>query len=137
MGYLNKLVERKHTLEICVDFDGTCVSHEYPKVGADAPNAVEVLKKLAAKGHKLILFTMRDGLSLGDAVKWFKTNNIPLYGVQSNPTQTSWTSSPKAYGQVYIDDAALGCPVLPDTTTGRPIVNWFKVEQMLEEADIL
>lgn len=39
---------------IAVDFDGTCVTHEFPRVGA-----AEVLKELTDKGHKIILFTMR------------------------------------------------------------------------------
>lgn len=43
---------------IAVDFDGTCVTHEFPKVGKDI-GAVPVLKKLIEKGHKIILYTMR------------------------------------------------------------------------------
>lgn len=42
---------------IAVDFDGTCVTHEFPKVGRDI-GAVPVLRKLVENGHKLILFTM-------------------------------------------------------------------------------
>lgn len=41
---------------IAVDFDGTCVIHEFPKVGKDI-GAVPVLKKLIEKGHKIILYT--------------------------------------------------------------------------------
>jgi hypothetical protein len=36
-----------------------------------------------------------DKNGLGDAIKWFKDNDIPLYGVQTNPTQKHWTTSPK------------------------------------------
>ena len=43
---------------IAVDFDGTCVTHEFPRVGAEI-GAAEVLKELTDKGHKIILFTMR------------------------------------------------------------------------------
>ena len=45
---------------IAIDFDGTCVEHEFPKVGNDVPNAVNVIKQLA-KNHQLILWTMRSG----------------------------------------------------------------------------
>jgi hypothetical protein len=138
-------------MEICIDFDGTCTTHEFPKVGRDI-GAAPVLQKLVAKGHKLILFTMRsdrsenkatqtEGISdvtgtfLTDAVNWFKRNDIPLYGIQSNPTQQHWTTSPKAYGQMYIDDAALGCPLKFDAE--RPYVDWQTVEQLLIAQGIL
>ena len=45
-------------MEICIDFDGTCVTHDFPKVGKDI-GAIPVLKKLIENGHNLILFTMR------------------------------------------------------------------------------
>ncbi len=43
---------------INVDFDGTVVTHEFPKIGKDI-GAVPVLRELVEHGHKLILFTMR------------------------------------------------------------------------------
>ena len=98
-------------MTIAIDFDGTCVTHEYPNVGKDI-GAIPVLKKLVDKGHQLILYTMRDGKELQDAVDWFKENNIELYGIQKNPTQHKWTSSPKCYAELYIDDAALGIPLI-------------------------
>lgn len=122
-------------LEICIDFDGTCVSHEYPEIGKDI-GAIPVLKKLVANGHKLILFTMRSGKELDEAAKWFEKNEITLYGVNENPTQKKWTSSPKAYGQIYIDDAALGCPLIY-VKNSRPYVNWGAVENFLIERDWL
>ena len=36
------------------------------------------------------------------------------FGVNENPTQHEWTSSPKVYGHIYIDDAALGAPLVTD-----------------------
>ena len=118
-------------MEICIDFDGTCVTHEFPEVGKDI-GAVPVLKELVSKGHKLILFTMRSEKYLDEAVKWFEDNGVTLYGIQSNPTQKEWTSSPKAYGQLYIDDAAYGCPLinLPEYSS-RPFVDWNEIEKHL------
>lgn len=115
---------------VIVDFDGTVVTHDYPRVGKDI-NAVPVLKKLIENKHQLILFTMRGGKELDDAVKWFAKNEIPLFGVQTNPTQHEWTDSPKAYGQLIIDDAALGCPLMVTNLSTRPYVNWEIVEQYL------
>lgn len=119
---------------ICIDFDGTCVTHEYPMVGKDI-GAIPVLKKLADNNNQLILFTMRSGRELNDAINWFKRNSIPLYGINVNPTQKDWTQSPKAYGQLYIDDAALGCPLVE--TSGRPYVDWSKAEKMLKELKLI
>ena len=121
---------------IAVDFDGTCVTHEYPKVGRDV-GAVGVLLDLSRRGCKLILWTMRsngrpDGSDpLQDAVDWFAKNNIPLHGVNHNPDQDSWTSSPKAYAKLYIDDAALGVPLCQGLKGERPFVDWQAVREML------
>jgi hypothetical protein len=50
-------------MDILIDFDGTCVAHEFPKVGKDI-GAVPVLKALVENGHNLILFTMRSELNV-------------------------------------------------------------------------
>lgn len=124
-------------MEIAVDFDGTCVTHDYPRVGKDT-GAIPVLKALVQKGHKLILWTMRSGIGLEAAVNWFKENDIPLYGIQINPGQQSWTSSPKAYAQLYIDDAALGCYLKEDKDlSDRPFVDWPSVEVALKEKGLI
>ena len=65
---------------IALDFDGTVVTHEYPYIGEDI-GAVPVLKQLVAEGHKLILYTMRSGKLLDDAMAWFERNGIELYEV--------------------------------------------------------
>jgi len=139
-------------IDIVIDFDGTCVTHDFPKVGKDI-GAVPVLKRLVEAGHNLILFTMRSDISnptskdpdihcqggkyLTDAVNWFKKHDIPLYGIQSNPDQKSWTTSPKAYGHLIIDDAALGCPLkFDENISNRPFVDWEKVQQYLDWAGI-
>jgi hypothetical protein len=130
---------------IAIDFDGTCVTHEFPRLGKDI-GAVPVLKELISNGHRLILFTMRSDQYLKDAVNWFKKNEIALYGIQTNPTQSQWTKSPKAYAELYIDDAALGCPLLVDTiflddekiqNSGRPYVDWGAVREILIEQKII
>jgi hypothetical protein len=123
---------------IGIDFDGTCVTHEYPNIGKDI-GAIPVLKKIIKKGHKIILFTvrcMRGEGTLVDAINWFRENDIPLYGVNFNPSQGSWTSSPKPYCHIYIDDSALGCPLVYPST-GRPYVNWVEVENILSRKGIL
>ena len=139
---------KNKSIVLNIDFDGSVVKHEYPKIGDDI-GSVPVLKRLVAEGHKLILFTMRcdSGVKSGkftsgltDAVNWFKENDIPLYGIQTNPTQKAWTNSPKSYAELIIDDSALGCPLIYDDVVsgvGRPYVDWKKVEQWLEDKGIL
>ena len=146
---------------IAVDFDGTCVTHDFPNVGKNI-GAEIVLRKLSDKGHKIILYTMRSHPSektekaetsgmipatndcLQDAIDWFEKYNIPLYGVNNNPSQHSWTDSPKVYANMYIDDAALGIPLvyndmsfMYDSSMMRPYVSWVRVSEMLWRAGIL
>lgn len=117
---------------IAVDFDGTCVEHNYPAIGMDVEGAVEVLRTLNKHGHRIILNTMRSGLRLEAAVRWFRDRKIELWAVNSNPEQECWTSSPKVYADIYIDDSALGCPLIFLEGVRRPVVNWPKVRQLLE-----
>ena len=116
---------------IAVDFDGTVVDHTYPEVGEDVPNAVRVLKQLIKNGNKIVLFTMRSGKELQDAVEWFEKNDIELYGINNNPTQHNWTDSPKAYANLYIDDSAFGCPLIKVSGFCKKCVDWEYVERKL------
>lgn len=118
-------------IPICIDFDGTIVEHEYPKIGDPVPLAIKTIKELEEQGALLILFTMRSDQTLREAVNFLKENNINLYGVNYNPSQSAWTKSPKAYGHIYIDDAALGCPLVKQKGK-RDYVDWVKVREMLE-----
>lgn len=121
---------------IAVDFDGTVVTHEYPYVGEDA-GAVPVLQELVGKGFRLILLTMRSGKLLDDAVAWFRDRKIPLYAVNENPQQRSWTSSPKVYADLYIDDSNLGCPLRFVDGCRRPVVDWTRVRERLVDEGFL
>lgn len=120
---------------IAVDFDGTCVTHKYPELGEEI-GAAPVLRRLAALGHKLILYTMRSGEALLPAMDWFSAHGIALHGCNSNPEQQSWTESPKVFAHMYIDDAALGCPLIYPAT-GRPYVDWDEVARLLQNLGVL
>lgn len=129
---------------IAVDFDGTCVFHKYPYLGEDVPDAVSVLRDLVQAHHQLLLLTMRGyGTSnpktgndvLREAVSWFSSRNLPLFGVNDSPGQESWTSSRKVYAHRYVDDAALGCP-LRDFASGRA-VDWIEVRRLFVAEQIL
>lgn len=125
---------------IAVDFDGTCVTHEFPEIGKEI-GAVPVLRFLVNQGHQIVLNTMRSSRDghrdvLREAVYWFQKHNIILHGVNENPSQKSWTESPKVYAHLYIDDAALGIPLVTDRHK-RPFVDWTKVVELLCERGII
>ncbi len=124
-------------LTIAVDFDGTCVEHKYPEVGATIPGAVECLREIIDAGHMIIIFTMRDGEFLQAAVDWYKMNDLRWWGVNENPDQYNWTQSGKIYANIYIDDAALGCPLINPDGLGRPFVDWDAVRHQLKEKRII
>lgn len=131
-------------MKICIDFDGTVVSHEFPEIGKDI-GAVPVLKRLVEVGHELILYTMRgeptspgDPNYLEEAVDWFAQRGIPLVGINENLTQNRWTSSRKIFAHLYIDDAALGAPLKTDLSISvRPFIDWTEVERLLVEKGII
>lgn len=115
---------------IAVDFDGTCVTVDFPRVGSDI-GAEYVLKALVQNGSKIILFTMRGNANhdwlhnpldtniLEDAKEWFAAHDIPLWGVNVNPLQEQdkWTDSPKPFADVIIDDYMACAPMV--TVTSR------------------
>jgi hypothetical protein len=119
---------------IGLDFDGTCVTHEFPNIGRELPGCIEVLKERIAMGDRIVLNTMRSdsykGRYLTDAVAWLKERGIELWGINNNPDQLNWTTSPKIYAHVYIDDAALGAPLVYSNGE-RPAVDWVKVRELL------
>lgn len=127
---------------IAVDFDGTCVTHEFPYIGEDI-KSVDVLKELVNKGHKIILYTMRSHKKckdvedpLQEAIDWFRSNNIPLWGINENPEQKSWTDSNKIYANLYIDDANLGVPLCYSSLT-RLYIDWNEVYKKLKNMAII
>lgn len=119
---------------ICVDFDGTIVEHEYPHIGKPVNGAIQYMKQFQDAGAQLILWTMRSHGELREAVEYIESHGIELFGINGNPEQIAWTDSPKAYGQIYIDDAAWGCPLIYSRVPEiRPHVDWSLVgPQILE-----
>ena len=98
-------------LVITVDFDGTCVEHAYPLVGEELPHAAEALRALAARGHKIVLWTCReddghriDRQHLTAARRWFEERGIPLRSVNDGPFTKR---NRKVYADLYVDDRNL------------------------------
>jgi len=121
-------------MKICVDFDGTIVKHEYP--GEPVKGAIETLKKINKAGHDIILYTMRSGEQLFEAINFLNENGIVLYGINENKDQKKWTQSPKIYANYYIDDAAVGCPLIYPRNK-RPYVKWSQIRRILTRRGVL
>ena len=144
---MSRVMASVKSIPINIDFDGTVVTHEFPQVGKSI-GAEPVLQELVEAGHRLILFTMRSDdqvnektgkTVLQDAVDWFADRGLPLWGVQTNPEQHTWTSSPKSYAPLMIDDSALGIPLKPPNKymSHRSYVDWVKVRMLLVERGLL
>lgn len=110
---------------IAVDFDGTIVEHRYPKIGEEIPFATETLKMLIKEGHRLILWSVREGRLLDEAVAWCKERGVEFYAVNRDyPEEDAAHSgfSRKLKADLFIDDRNLGG--LPD---------WGEIYRMIHE----
>jgi hypothetical protein len=98
------------TYTIAVDFDGTIVEDEYPKIGKPIIFAFDTLKKLQEKGHRLILWTYRNGRALEEAVQFCKDNGIAFYAVNKSFPEEEFDPkySRKINADYFIDDRNIG-----------------------------
>lgn len=103
-------MEHLKNLKIAVDFDGTIVEHQYPKIGKDLLFAFETLKELQKHGALLILWTFRAGAELDKAVDYCKAKGIEFYAINRNYPEEIYdeTISRKINADVYIDDKNVG-----------------------------
>ena len=95
---------------IAVDFDGTIVEHAYPRIGKPIPFAIDVLKKLQREErHLLILWSVREGDLLEDAVEYCKRSGLEFYAVNKNyPEENQGVEPRKINADLYIDDKNIG-----------------------------
>jgi len=99
---------------IAVDFDGTIVQHEYPKIGKEIPFAIDTLKRLQKDFHQLVLWTVREGKELDEAVEYCRARGLEFYAInRSYPEEEIEEGvSRKVNADLFIDDRNLGG--LPD-----------------------
>lgn len=97
---------------IAVDFDGTIVEHKYPQIGKEKPFAIETLKRLQAERNVLILWSVREGELLDEAVDFCRERGLEFYAVNSNYPEDELDSSAirfrKVNADMYIDDRNVG-----------------------------
>lgn len=103
---------------IAVDFDGTIVEHRYPAIGKDIPFALPTLRRLQAEGHRLILWTVREGRLLDEAVEYCRERGVTFYAINRDFEEEDGTGrsfSRKLKADLFIDDRNVGG--LPDWGT--------------------
>lgn len=110
---------------IAVDFDGTIVEDKYPQIGKERPFAVATLKQLMKDGHYLILWTVRKGEKLDDAVKWCEDRGIRFFAVNKDYADDELDQlhhSRKIKADLFIDDRSV---------TGLP--DWGVIYQLISQ----
>ena len=98
-------------MTIAVDFDGTIVEHDYPKIGKEIPFAIDTLKRLQQNGHKIVLWSVREEKYLNEAIEYCRKRGLEFYAVNSEYPGASWSGSGvsrKLKADVYIDDRNVG-----------------------------
>lgn len=124
-------------MTIAVDFDGTLVTHEYPAIGEEIPFAFDTLKMLIQEHHKLILWSVREGRLLDEAVEYCRERGVEFYAVNRDyPEEKKENNnhfSRKLKVDMFIDDRNVGG--LPDWGTIYRMISHHKTwNQLLEEA---
>ena len=112
-------------MTIAVDFDGTIVEHDYPRIGKEIPFAIDTLKMLRQEQHRLILWSVREGKLLEEAVAWCQERGLEFYAVNRDYPEEKLQDkgfSRKLKADIFIDDRNLGG--LPD---------WGIIYRMIKE----
>ena len=121
---------------IAVDFDGTIVTHKYPKIGEEIPFAIDTLKMLRQDGHRLIMWSVREGELLDEAVEWCRARGLEFYAVNRDYPEETTDNNPhfsrKLKVDLFIDDRNIGG--LPDWgTIYKMIKNKHKWDDVIDE----
>ena len=96
---------------IAIDFDGTLHTGKWPAIGLPAPYAVEMMQKLKADGHYLIIWTCREGERQTEMVNWLMDKQIPFDRINDNVSvqmELYGNNSRKVYAHLYVDDKQVG-----------------------------
>lgn len=113
-------------MTIAVDFDGTIVEHRYPEIGNELPFATETLRMLIKERHKLILWSVREGKLLDDAINWCRERGVEFYAVNRDYPEEKQENnnhfSRKLKADIFIDDRNIG---------GMP--EWGEIYHMIHE----
>lgn len=154
--YKNHIEDKK---VILVDFDNTICIDEWPFIGDFVPDAVDVIKKLQAFGHKIVLYTQRSyayPLSCKDletykqvcggcvddtfvdlltpAVEKCESAGIILWDINANSMWENMTgdTSRKVFSDIIIDDHNAGIPRVQMKNSSNEtcaVVDWKTLDE--------
>ena len=124
-------------MTIAVDFDGTIVEHAYPKIGRELPFATETLRMLLKDHHRLILWSVREGELLDEAINWCRDRGVEFYAVnrdypEEEPSKNNHFSR-KLKVDMFIDDRNVGG--LPDW--GQCFFFLFISQSIYEDLEVI
>ena len=108
----------KDPLVFAVDFDGTIVEHDFPKIGVEKPSALRTLKALQDQGHKVIIYTCRRPPYLGPIIEWMLERGFKPDAINKNLSPLPINHPSKILAHVYIDDRSF-----------PPFTNWIDVQK--------
>jgi hypothetical protein len=130
-------------MKIYLDFDGTVVEHYFPEIGAENPHAIQVIARLQAVGHDIVLNTYRadiDQKHVQEALDFIHSLDVLAHPIEKFITKKL---EPRAFdlkvakesNQLYIDDIAEGIPMRRNIVLEHGMmVDWVELEKILEEA---
>ena len=133
-------------MKIYLDFDGTVVEHYFPEIGAENPHAIQVIARLQAAGHDLVLNTYRADIDQKhvqealDYIHSFEEIQQPIekFLPQKLEPRSFDLDLAKESNQLYLDDISTGIPMRRNIVLEHGMmVDWVELEKKLEEAGIL
>lgn len=94
---------------IACDFDGTLFEDDHPKIGKPRIEVIEWVKRQKALGHKIVLWTCREGDMLREAVEASYKFGITFDGINENIRELKfhYLGQHKIIADIYLDDKAL------------------------------
>ncbi|MFP4556119.1 MAG: BT0820 family HAD-type phosphatase [Bacteroidales bacterium] len=113
-------------MKVAVDFDGTIVENKFPSIGKPMLFAFETLKAMQQSGMLLILWTVRKGKELDEAVEFCRSKGLVFYAINANYPEEEYDAniSRKIEADIFIDDRNIG-----------GFFGWSEVWQMLFPED--
>lgn len=113
---------------VAIDCDGTIFKWEkFPAIGEPVPYAKEIINRLHASGHEIIIWTCRGRNGIHTVHEALEKYGIRYHGINKQGFTTNFDPSPKLIADVYVDDKSPYCPLIPNTK-GKPYVDWLALE---------
>ena len=98
--------EKRPTI-YAIDFDGTICTNKWPEIGEPIQDIVNYILDIQERGDQWILYTMREGEKLDEAMSWLALRGLHPDAVNDNLPQMKafYGNNPrKVFANYYIDD---------------------------------